>query len=82
MEQDQRTVNGAQKQIKKNNLLENSRYDAGADPGGTHPARAPPKIGKKYDFWGKIMIFHTKKSKNFRTSLCSAQFFLSVPPLT
>jgi hypothetical protein len=28
------------------------------------------------------MIFHTKKSKNFRTSLCSAQFFLSVPPLT
>jgi hypothetical protein len=24
---------------------------SGADPGeGAHPARAPPKIGKKYDF--------------------------------
>ena len=33
---------------------------------GAHPARAPPKIGKKYDFfWRKIVIFHTKYPKNF-----------------
>jgi hypothetical protein len=33
-------------------------------------------------FWRKIVIFHTKYPKNFRASLRSAQFFLSVPPLT
>ena len=27
-----------------------SRVITGADPEGVHPARAPPKIGKKYDF--------------------------------
>jgi hypothetical protein len=42
----------------------------GADPGG-----APPKIGKNMIFWRKIVIFHTKYPKNFRASLCSAQFF-------
>jgi hypothetical protein len=26
-------------------------------------------------FWRKIVIFHTKYLKNFRASLCSAQFF-------
>jgi hypothetical protein len=26
-------------------------------------------------FWRKIVIFHTKYPKNFRASLCSAQFF-------
>ena len=42
----------------------------GADPGGVHPARAPPKIGKKYDFfWRKIVIFHTKYPKKFCASL-------------
>ena len=43
--------------------------------GGAHPARAPPKIGKKYDFWRKIVIFHTKYPKKFRASLRSVQFF-------
>jgi hypothetical protein len=28
-----------------------------------------PKIGKNMIFWRKIMIFHTKYPKNFRTSL-------------
>jgi len=42
-------------------------------PGGG--ARSPPKIGKKYDFLRKIVIFHTKYPKYFRTSLRSAQFF-------
>ena len=37
---------------------------------------APPSaIGKKKFFWRKIVIFHTKYPKNFRTSLRSAQFF-------
>ena len=37
---------------------------------------APPKIGKKYDFfWRKIVIFHTKYPKYFRAFLRSAQFF-------
>ena len=42
---------------------------------GAHPARAPPKIGKNMIFWRKIVIFHTKYPKNFRTSLGPAQFF-------
>jgi hypothetical protein len=42
--------------------------------GEAHPARAPPKIGKKLIFWHKIVIFHTKYPKNFRASLRSAQF--------
>jgi hypothetical protein len=41
----------------------------GADPGGAHPARAPPKIGKNMIFWRKIVIFHTNYPKNFRASL-------------
>ena len=36
---------------------------------------APAKIGKKMIFGHKILIFHTKYPKNFRASLCSAQFF-------
>jgi hypothetical protein len=49
----------------------------GADPGrgGAHPARDPDKIGKNMIFWRKIVIFHTKYPKNFRTSLRSAQSF-------
>ena len=47
----------------------------GADPGGAHPARAPPKIGKNMIFWRKIVIFHTKYPKNFRASLRSEDFF-------
>jgi hypothetical protein len=48
----------------------------GADQGGgAHPASAPPKIGKKYDFWRKIVIFHTKYPNNFRAILRSAQLF-------
>ena len=35
----------------------------------THPARAPPKIGKNIIFWRKIVIFHTKYPKIFRASL-------------
>ena len=36
---------------------------------------APPKIEKNMIFWRKIVIFHTKYSKNVRASLRSAQFF-------
>jgi hypothetical protein len=39
-------------------------------------------IGKNMSFWGKIVIFHTKYPKYFRTSLRSAQFFKVRPPLT
>ena len=42
---------------------------AGADPGGAHPARAPPKIGKNMICLRKIVIFHTKYLKNVRASL-------------
>ena len=35
----------------------------------------PPKIGKNMISWRKIVIFHTKNPKSFRTSLRSAQFF-------
>ena len=42
---------------------------------GAHPARAPPKIGKKMIFLRKIVIFHTKYPKYFLASLRSAQFF-------
>jgi hypothetical protein len=47
----------------------------GADPGGAHPARAPPKIGNNMIFWRKIVIFHTKYLNNFPASLSSAQFY-------
>ena len=30
---------------------------------------------EKYDFWRKIVIFHTKYPKNFRAALRTAQFF-------
>jgi len=50
-------------------------YIAGADPGGAHPTRAPPKIGKNMIFWRKIVIFHTKYPKIFRASPRSARFF-------
>jgi hypothetical protein len=40
-----------------------------------HPARAPLKWEKNMIFWRKIVIFHTKYSKNFSASLRSAQFF-------
>jgi hypothetical protein len=33
--------------------------------------RASPKIGKNMIFWCKIVIFHTKYSKNVRVSLCN-----------
>jgi hypothetical protein len=33
--------------------------------GGGAPGARPPKIGKKYDFWRKIVIFHTKYPNNF-----------------
>ena len=39
--------------------------DAGADPGGVHPARAPPKIGKNMIFWRKIMIFSHEIPQKF-----------------
>ena len=45
----------------------------GADPGGrAHPVRAPTlKLEKNMIVWRKIVIFHTKYPKYFRTS----QFF-------
>jgi hypothetical protein len=42
---------------------------------------APPKSRKNMIFWRKIVIFHTKYPKHFRTSLRSEQFFLSASPL-
>jgi hypothetical protein len=47
----------------------------GGGGGGGAPGARPPKIGKNMIFWRKIVIFHTKYPKNFRASLCSAQFF-------
>jgi hypothetical protein len=45
----------------------------GVDPGGgAHLAHASSKIGKNMIFWHKI--FHMKYPKQFRVSLCSAQF--------
>ena len=38
-------------------------------------SRLPPQLEKIWFFWRKIVIFHTKYPKNFRTSLHSAQFF-------
>jgi hypothetical protein len=38
------------------------------DPGGAPGAR-PPKFEKNKIFWHKIVIFHTKYPKNFRTTL-------------
>jgi hypothetical protein len=43
--------------------------------GGGAPGARPPKIGKNMIFWRKIVIFHMKYPKNFRSSLRSAQFF-------
>jgi hypothetical protein len=42
--------------------------NSGADPeGGAPGARPPPpKIGKKKNFFRKIVIFHTKYPKNVR----------------
>jgi hypothetical protein len=38
--------------------------------GGGHTRRAPPlKLEKNMIFWRKIVIFHTKYSKNFRASI-------------
>jgi hypothetical protein len=37
----------------------------GGSKGGGAPGARPPKIGKKYDFWRKIVIFHTKYPNNF-----------------
>ena len=54
-------------------------YNRGGSRGGAHPARAPPKIGKKMIFWRKIVVFHTNYSKNVRASLRSAQFFKYAP---
>jgi hypothetical protein len=34
-----------------------------------------PKIGKKYDFWREIVIFHTNYPNKFRASLRSAICF-------
>jgi hypothetical protein len=47
--------------------------------GGSSP---PPKIVKKYVFWRKIVIFHTKYPKNVRAYLLSAQFFQVPPPIS
>ena len=35
----------------------------GGSRGGAHPARIPPKIGKKMICWRKIVIFHTSATK-------------------
>ena len=44
---------------------------SGADPGGAHPAHAPPpKIGKNMSFWRKIVIFTRNTPKKM----------LSAPP--
>jgi hypothetical protein len=48
--------------------------------GGGGAPGAPSKIRKNMIFLRKIVIFHTKYPKPFRSSLRSAQFFLSAPP--
>ena len=52
------------------------------DPGGVHPARDPPKIGKNMIFWHKIVIFHTKYPNNFSRLPPLGAIFLSAPALT
>jgi hypothetical protein len=52
---------------------------AGADPGGAHPARTPPKIGKNMIFWRKIVIFHTKYPKFFAPPSARRNFFKCAP---
>ena len=44
--------------------------------------RASLRNWKNMIYLRKIVIFHTKYPKNVSASLCSAQFFLSAPPLT
>ena len=51
------------------------RERRGGSRGGGGRAHVPPKIGKNMIFWRKIVIFHTKYSKNCRASLRSAQYF-------
>ena len=46
---------------------------------GAPGTRPPPKIEKNMIFWRKIVIFHMKYPKNFRTSLRN---FLTSAPLT
>ena len=54
---------------------------AGADPEGGAPGAPPPKkLEKNMIVLRKIVIFHTKYTKNFRASLRSARLFLSAPP--
>jgi hypothetical protein len=53
----------------------------GADPGGgTHPARAPPKIGKNMIFWRKIVISHTKYPKNVRARVSHEDLYSVADP--
>jgi hypothetical protein len=61
-----------------------TNQNKGADPAHAPPPKtgktpkifAPPSaIKKNMIFWRKIVIFHTKYTKKFRASLCSAQFF-------
>ena len=49
--------------------------------GRTRRPPPPPKIRKHIIFLRKIVIFHTKYPRNFRASLCSAQFFMRPPNL-
>jgi hypothetical protein len=58
-----------------NSLFDKRNCIQGRIQWGAHPARVPPKIGENMIFWRKIVIFHTKYPKYFRTSLRSAQFF-------
>jgi hypothetical protein len=55
--------------IKQQSLTHYAGYQGRIQGGGAHPARAPPKIGKKRKIGCKIVIFHMKYPKNFRTSL-------------
>jgi hypothetical protein len=55
--------------IRTHNVSGDRHWLQGRIQRGAHLARAPPKIGKNILFWRKIVIFHTKYPKNFRTSL-------------
>jgi hypothetical protein len=60
-------------------VMKPSRITPGSDPGrgggqgriqegGARGPAPPPKIGKNMIFWRKIVIFHTKYPKNFRSA--------------
>ena len=65
--------------VKLAHVVISIKQSPGTDLEGVHLVHALPKIGKNMIFWRKIMIFHTKYPKNFRTS-ARRNFFKCTPP--